>query len=231
MSRQVTIARILAICDPVRDPPWHNCASLTPKIVRACLARRHLVSTHVGPDSDCLMTHAGRIAWLVENPDTRPIHIDVGVLLAPSWIIEDGNHRLYAAWMRGDDTISAEISGSYEKSLEMLGLYPDDSTPEEGIIPRDDGRLFEVASDGRTIWVNADDGMLIGRFSQNGIEVHHGSPSNDGDQAIPVFKQHGVAPCASWDVFTQEIEAHHRIVIPDSYRPDYARPDDHAPSP
>ncbi len=35
--------------------------------------------------------------------------------------------------------------------------------------------LTQVESNGRTVWVNAGDGCCVGRFSQAGVDVHHGA--------------------------------------------------------
>lgn len=57
--------------------------------------------------------HAARISYLVKNPDSNPINLDVG---CPSlgyydMCISDGNHRAVAAMIRGDETIFAYVSG------------------------------------------------------------------------------------------------------------------------
>lgn len=41
------------------------------------------------------------------------VHVD--------WIIRDGNHRLAAAFYRGDSTIRANVSGSQEYASELFG--------------------------------------------------------------------------------------------------------------
>lgn len=57
--------------------------------------------------------HAARIAFLVKNRDNTPIELDVGCpsLGYYNMSISDGNHRVVAAMIRGDDTISAYVSG------------------------------------------------------------------------------------------------------------------------
>jgi hypothetical protein len=61
--------------------------------------------------------HAARIAWLMTHPDPTPIVIDVG---APdlgwhprggAFDFIDGNHRLCAAILRGDDAILVGYGG------------------------------------------------------------------------------------------------------------------------
>lgn len=84
--------------------------------VLAALAQGRLVDQPGGTD------HAGRIAYLVENPTNEPLVIDVGVPslgCVVAWPIQDGNHRLAAAIVRGDATIEAEVGGevAYAESL------------------------------------------------------------------------------------------------------------------
>jgi hypothetical protein len=38
----------------------------------------------------------------------------------PAWPITDGNHRFYAAILRGDETILACVSGCVETANELL---------------------------------------------------------------------------------------------------------------
>lgn len=67
--------------------------------------------------------HIRRIAYLVTHPDIKPIEIDVG---APAlnhyvnWIIYDGNHRLAAAFFRGDTEIEVEASGQVDLIKKIL---------------------------------------------------------------------------------------------------------------
>ena len=68
--------------------------------------------------------HIERIAYLVENYDGVPILLDVG---EPSlgctvpWLIEDGNHRLAAAFYRKEKTILALVLGNIDYAKEILG--------------------------------------------------------------------------------------------------------------
>jgi hypothetical protein len=58
--------------------------------------------------------HINRVAWLVVRGWKDAISVDVGVPFMgcwPSWIVDDGNHRLVAAIYRGDETILASCSG------------------------------------------------------------------------------------------------------------------------
>lgn len=69
--------------------------------------------------------HVARVAYLVVNPRTEPLDIDVGVPslgLNIDWIIQDGHHRLAAAIYRGDAEIDIEFSGSVDLAEEIFGV-------------------------------------------------------------------------------------------------------------
>ena len=70
--------------------------------------------------------HAERIAYLVGIPAQDAITIDVGVpqlgfVPEDEIVVEDGNHRLAAAWYRGDNGIAVEFSGSVDR---FHSLFP-----------------------------------------------------------------------------------------------------------
>lgn len=73
--------------------------------------------------------HINRIAYLVAKGWDDEIHLDVGV---PSmcchvdWIITDGNHRLAAAFYRGDKTIDASVCGEESYAAELLHLMQEE---------------------------------------------------------------------------------------------------------
>lgn len=56
--------------------------------------------------------HEVRIAWFVANGWKDPILIDVGIPGFSNFYVDDGNHRLAAALIRGDETITANIQGA-----------------------------------------------------------------------------------------------------------------------
>lgn len=59
--------------------------------------------------------HIARVAYLMKNPDPNPIDIDIdyhesykhGYALT----VYDGNHRLLASYLRGDETIQVDLRG------------------------------------------------------------------------------------------------------------------------
>jgi len=70
-------------------------------------------------------SHEKRIAYLIKNKDENYIDLDFGVdclNYIPSWGISDGNHRLLAAIIRGDDEILVDFQGSVNYAMEKLGI-------------------------------------------------------------------------------------------------------------
>jgi hypothetical protein len=69
--------------------------------------------------------HVERIAYLVVHRDPTPIDLDVGVPelgCYVDWPIQDGHHRLAAAFYRGDESIEADVSGGIDYGEELLGV-------------------------------------------------------------------------------------------------------------
>jgi hypothetical protein len=80
---------------------------------------------------------------------------------------------------------------------------------------------FEIVSDGRTVWVNAEDGCCVGRFSVNGIDVHH-----DGASQLALGKQcldckPGPCDLSDWRHFQRAMREHYGIWINTKHRPEY----------
>lgn len=68
--------------------------------------------------------HIQKIAYFVKNPPNKPISIDVGIpsMHMPSYIIEDGNHRLAASFFKQRKMIKAFISGE-SNFIKEMNLY------------------------------------------------------------------------------------------------------------
>jgi hypothetical protein len=117
MPVDIKVSRLARHCDPFRDCPWG--IRVTRLDVWKALLERRLVSV---PGT---MDHAGRIAFLVENPATDAIEVDVG---APelgfhvSWFLLDGNHRFAAALYARRETISASVGGSLAYAKQLFGV-------------------------------------------------------------------------------------------------------------
>lgn len=128
---KVKVARLLAVCDPFTNP-WGG-KPFTPDEVRQAVAEGKLKATPYSKENGAprrggrwsRREHIEHIAWLVVNGWSKPVDIDVGV---PSmgctvkWPLQDGNHRLAAAHVRGDKTLPAVVSGCVQTAFKMLGV-------------------------------------------------------------------------------------------------------------
>lgn len=94
----------------------------------------------------------------------------------------------------------------------------------EEILIGKDGRLFQLLVDHQTVWVNADDGMAVGRFSKFGVDVHHDAETQMrlGTQCLACV--HDFPPAEGWQVFVDKMEEHYGVRVPDDARPDFAQP-------
>lgn len=84
--------------------------------IRRTLKSKRFHTAPLGSVATTPDVRAARIAWLIENGWSDPIELDFGVPGYPGynsarWIVDDGNHRLYAAIIAGRDTILANASG------------------------------------------------------------------------------------------------------------------------
>jgi len=103
--------------DPVADDVWG--VGITWDMVHACLSDVSLrIDTPVGANSDDPMIHAGRIAWLAMNSWPDPVQLE---FTHQGFRVEDGNHRLAAAILRGDMFIEVSIGGYLDIAEEFLG--------------------------------------------------------------------------------------------------------------
>lgn len=132
MPVALPVSAVIAHCNPYgSSAPWGVPVDMAD--VKLALSQRRLAAE---PGSD---DHAARIAYLVENPATDPIAIDVGVpalgYWGPSWMITDGNHRLAAAIYRGDATILALVDGQMDHAFELFGVDCDENLDAEGSSP------------------------------------------------------------------------------------------------
>jgi hypothetical protein len=75
----------------------------------------------------CACCHLDRIEYLTEyewpsaKEEANPIEIDLGIgdYLA-DWPVVDGNHRLAAAALRGDEHLAVVVSGDWERAVRVL---------------------------------------------------------------------------------------------------------------
>ena len=127
----------LAACIEIDRP-------ITRKEVRSCIAAglaqmtttplwTSAMNQETETTSDARSLHIQKIAHFVVHGHHDPIAVDVGIPSMgcwPSHLVQDGNHRLAAAWIRGDKTIKATICGSVDHAQE-LGLWAPSPAEQE----------------------------------------------------------------------------------------------------
>ncbi len=126
MPHPVSLKRLLALANPVEDPPWECGILLSKDDVLEAIAAQDWLTTPV-PDEEQgnPYLHARRIAFLASHGWSDPIEIDVGVPsvgCCPVWPIEDGNHRLYAAAVREDTHVDTSVSGDLNYAARLFGI-------------------------------------------------------------------------------------------------------------
>ncbi len=67
--------------------------------------------------------HERRIAFLIANPDPKPIAVEFTSPNDPTLTLEDGWHRYAAALIRGDTEISVNVGGFFSFSVQRLGAF------------------------------------------------------------------------------------------------------------
>lgn len=77
--------------------------------------------------------------------------------------------------------------------------------------------IYEISTDGITVWVNAMGG-LIGRFGKAGIDVHH-EPTQQHEKGECLHCTHEPVTEVDWEVFKEKMLEHHSVVVPDRYKP------------
>lgn len=141
----VPIDRVLDIIDPQKDPPWHDGADVTKEGVLSALADERFERRPYSSDllSACRQDwtsrrHEERIAFLVANPPSDPIAVEIDQYGGIG--VDDGMHRIYAAVVRGDASISIEIGGFIDYAPEAIGALCDigqmeETAPAESALP------------------------------------------------------------------------------------------------
>lgn len=143
---ELPVAKLCRMCNPLGS--WSELdRPITRAEVRQCIreGRQALVETPLWtrlltlppsqqPESAVLRdNHIRKVAWFVVNGVRDPIDLDVGVPSLGCWVdhvVEDGHHRLAGAWIRGDKTIRARVSGAIDHAQE-LGLWAPNAFEQE----------------------------------------------------------------------------------------------------
>ena len=116
-----------------RTRPWSlRDKAISEKDVKQAVSQGELVSCgreehfkYYGDDLRGL--HIKRIAWFVVHGVESPISIYICPFLKESngsypWIVSDGNHRLAASIVRGDEIIKSNIRGDIDNAEKLLHL-------------------------------------------------------------------------------------------------------------
>jgi hypothetical protein len=82
-----------------------------------------------------------------------------------------------------------------------------------------EGRDYEVVADGATVWVNASDGMCIGRFGARGVDVHRSAAEQAAGAPQCLDCIHGLAPAEAWSRFVESMARHHGVAIGSEWTP------------
>jgi hypothetical protein len=138
---RTTLARVLALADPLASDPW-GVGAITHTHVQACLDAGHTAGA-AGPH-DCARGDTPRdqsdgldlgpwchpcevasiarwvTAGLPEN-DAHPVTLDFGFgWFVPEWMLVDGNHRVAAATLRGDAHLVVAVHGDWDHAVRVL---------------------------------------------------------------------------------------------------------------
>lgn len=149
MAAWVSVHRVLRLANPLQVWPWDGrCASFG----RDCLnqprmfAEAPLVGVAWDGQWDGIepgsyreaLAHVGRVRYLMQFGWDDAIELDVGIPVlnysGPEWKVIDGNHRLAAAALRGDEHILVTVGGQLDHATALLGVTEEALTEfgEEG---------------------------------------------------------------------------------------------------
>ena len=77
----------------------------------------------------------------------------------------------------------------------------------------------QIQSDGKVVWINDSDGCNIGRFSRNGIDIHHRAEQQiaGGKQCLDCK----AGPCteADWEYFKAGMLKNYNVLIENKHKP------------
>lgn len=124
MGTKVSLQSVLDICDPRRIWPW-SCAAPDAETLRYLLKHATEVAepVHGGGTAEL---HIGRVLYLARCGWDDPIELDVGVPClgypGPVWPLLDGNHRVWAASLRGDSFIDVDVTGQVDHAAKLLNV-------------------------------------------------------------------------------------------------------------
>jgi hypothetical protein len=133
----IPLAVLLEYWDPTIDDVW-GCGAINPDDVLRQVNGLNNASYPTRLDSENFSSYefnTARIAYLIHHGwdapdvDAEPVTVDIGMRgYTPDELVPDGNHRLAAAKIRGDETITVCITGDIDKARKVFleGMYIDE---------------------------------------------------------------------------------------------------------
>lgn len=133
----IPLAALLEYCDPTLDDPW-GCGKIDPEDVLFEVGCTRQRAQPIDYDDEIYRSYEyniERIAYFVEHgwedsgTDFEPVTVDIGLAgYTPLHLLVDGNHRVAAAKIRGDESITIELIGDVAKAVAVFlqGVHPDD---------------------------------------------------------------------------------------------------------
>lgn len=78
----------------------------------------------------------------------------------------------------------------------------------------------QITTNGIIVWINSDQGMCIGRFRHDVMDVHHDAAAQMafGRQCIDCAHEN-----VTWANFKAAMLKHHGVDVPDKFKPKNAR--------
>jgi len=133
----IPLAALLEYCDPTLDDPW-GCGKIDSEDVLLQVGFTQQRARPVDYDDGLYSSYdynIERIAYFVEHgwesagSDREPVTVDIGLAgYTPLHLLVDGNHRVAAAKIRGDESITIELIGDVAKAeaVFLQGVHPDE---------------------------------------------------------------------------------------------------------
>lgn len=80
---------------------------------------------------------------------------------------------------------------------------------------------MEITSNGKTVWVNDDEGVCLGRFSRFGIDVHKDFAGQVASDTQCLDCKAGPVNREDWERFKAGMLSFHNVTVDDSHMPGF----------
>lgn len=117
---KVPVANLLQIVNPFENPPWY-CQPFTKEKVWQAIDEERFQERPV-PNWYSQEDHIERIAYLVSEGWDQEEDVPEFIVSESDWPLGDGNHRLCAAAVRGDELIKIVIEGDLKMAESWLHI-------------------------------------------------------------------------------------------------------------